>query len=76
MPMNPLLEYAIAAYGGLARWTQLHAIVADVSVNGFLWLLKGRPGALANTQVVAQLQHQQLEIYLCGHEQISFLQTS
>ena len=72
MPMNSLLEYAIAAHGELARWKQLHAIVADVSVDGFLWLLKGRPGALANTQVVAQLQHQQLETYLCGNEQISF----
>lgn len=74
--MNSLLEYAVDAHGGLARWRRLHAFVADVSVQGALWQLKGRPDVLAETRVVTSLCRQSLEIDLkCQDKTILFTPT-
>jgi hypothetical protein len=41
--MNATIEKALAAYGGVERWTSARRIEAEVSVHGLLFTLKGRP---------------------------------
>jgi hypothetical protein len=46
--MNDLLEMAIAAHGGLERWSAVNTIDVDLSITGAIWHVKGRPNVLQN----------------------------
>lgn len=35
--MNDLLTIAVEAHGGLARWSQLKTVKANLSITGALW---------------------------------------
>lgn len=48
---DELLERAIEAHGGLARWQELTRITAALSAGGVLWASRGHPGALDNLMV-------------------------
>ena len=56
--MNDLLETAIEAHGGLARWKELHSVTARLTQGGALWALKGQAGVLDDVVVTASL-HQE-----------------
>ena len=53
--MNDLLKMAVEAHGGLSRWNELATVKANVSVTGVIWHLKGKPDALNNISIEAQL---------------------
>jgi hypothetical protein len=61
---SDLLDFAIEAHGGMIRWRQWNEVAADVSVGGYLWQLKSRPGVLARTSFTASLQEQRADILL------------
>src|SRR5260370_30397683 len=44
--MSDLLELAIEAHGGLARWRALRSIAITLSLTGGLWRLKGYPDGM------------------------------
>ena len=44
--MNNLLESAVAAHGGLDRWTQVKSITVDASITGASWYVKNQGDAL------------------------------
>jgi hypothetical protein len=46
--MNDLLEMAVAAHGGLERWSAVNTIDVDLSITGGIWHVKGRPNVLQN----------------------------
>ena len=46
--MNDLLEQAVAAHGGLERWSAVKSIDVDLSITGAVWYVKGRPDVLQN----------------------------
>jgi hypothetical protein len=46
--MNDLLEMAVAAHGGLERWSAVNTIDVDLSITGAIWYVKGRPNVLQN----------------------------
>jgi len=56
--MNDLLEAALEAHGGLARWNQLESVTAHLIQGGALWALKGQAGVLDDVIVTASL-HQE-----------------
>lgn len=49
--MTDLLDFAIAAHGGWARWQEIKHFDVQASIGGGLWHLKGWPDALAQTRV-------------------------
>lgn len=57
--MTDLLEWAIAAHGGLERWNALRTVSLDLSVGGALWEAKGQPGLFADACYEAELHRQQ-----------------
>lgn len=56
--MNALLESAIAAHGGLARWQALERVAARLHIGGALWDFKGQPGLFADVGFTAPLHGQ------------------
>ena len=44
--MIDLLQLAVDAHCGLARWNQLKTVRASVSVTGVIWQVKGKPDVL------------------------------
>jgi hypothetical protein len=58
--MIELLELAIAAHGGIERWTAIEQITADVSIGGGLWGEKGKAGVLDRVKVEIQRRSQEV----------------
>jgi hypothetical protein len=58
--MNDLLETAIEAHGGLARWNQLDSVTARLIQGGALWTLKSQPGVLDDVVVTAKLHQERV----------------
>jgi hypothetical protein len=56
--MNELLDLAVAAHGGLERWSSYAAAELELSVGGVLWDLKGCAGLFTSATYEADL-HQQ-----------------
>jgi hypothetical protein len=46
--MTDLLDMAVAAHGGLERWSAINTIDVDLSITGAVWYVKGRPNVLQN----------------------------
>jgi hypothetical protein len=46
--MNELLEMAVKAHGGMARWQQVKRIHLQLSITGFLFAVKGLPDGMSN----------------------------
>jgi hypothetical protein len=64
--MNELLEFALEAHGGLARWRELAEIKADLSVTGALWQAKSQLDALKHIRIEASLQQQRMTTHIIG----------
>jgi hypothetical protein len=50
-----LLEVAVEAHGGLARWNELTSVEGKFAIGGAIWGFKGVPDALANITVALDL---------------------
>ena len=44
--MNELLNLAVEAHGGLARWNKLKTVKVAASITGAIWYLKSQGNAL------------------------------
>jgi len=64
--MSDLLDLAIEAHGGLARWNEFQRLTVDVSVGGAVWALKGQPNLFDDNRYEAQTHVQQATIYRVG----------
>jgi hypothetical protein len=64
--MNDLLQLAVDAHGGLARWDQLKRIKASVSITGAVWQVKGRPDVLTDVSIEAELHQERLTTHFNG----------
>jgi len=58
--MNDLLQTAIEAHGGLARWNQLDSVSARLIQGGVLWPFKGQAGVLDDVVVTASLHEERV----------------
>jgi hypothetical protein len=51
-----LLDLAVEAHGGLARWNKVSAVTIEVSITGAIWHLKGQPDVLKDIVMVVDTQ--------------------
>jgi hypothetical protein len=65
--MTDLLEWAIAAHGGLNRWNALRTVSLDLSVGGALWDAKGQTGLFANASYEADIHRQRATLGASEH---------
>lgn len=56
--MNDLLELALTAHGGLARWKSFSRMRAKVAIGGAIWDYKQQPGLLRDVTWEAELHRQ------------------
>jgi hypothetical protein len=64
--MNDLLRLAVDAHGGLARWNRLKTVKASVSITGAIWQVKGKPDALKDISIEAELHKERLMTHFNG----------
>src|ERR1700674_5166457 len=64
--MNDLLQGAVDAHGGLSRWNQLKTVKASLSITGAIWQVKGKPDALKDVSIEAQLHKEKLTTHFNG----------
>ena len=74
--MNDLLENAIAAHGGIDRWSQVTAITVNASVTGALFHVKGKPDALKDVRFEADTKRQRLIMDYVGQDKQSVFEPS
>lgn len=61
-----LLEIAVEAHGGLARWDKVSSITIDVSIGGAIWYVKGQPDVLKDIVMVADTERERVTIRSSG----------
>jgi hypothetical protein len=66
LEMDELLKFALKAYGGLKRWTELTEIKADLSVTGALWQVKNQVDTLKHIRIEADLRQQRMTTHVIG----------
>ncbi len=59
--MSDLVDTAIQAHGGWARWEQLSELRAHANIGGGIWTLKGWPGAYADVQAIVSTRRPHTE---------------
>ena len=64
-----LLEMAVEAHGGLARWTEVSSVTIDVSITGGIWYAKGQPDVLKNVVMVADTKREHVRTSFVGQDQ-------
>jgi len=69
--MNDLLDSAVAAHGGLARWNQARSVSFDASITGAFWHFKGQGDALQDVHLDVDTTHQLVTIELAGQDKRS-----
>ena len=74
--MKDLLESAIAAHGGIDRWSQVTAITVNASVTGALFHVKGKPDALKDVRFEADTKRQLLTMDYVGQDKQSVFEPS
>ena len=74
--MKDLLESAIAAHGGIDRWSQVTAITVNASVTGALFHVKGKPDALKDVRFEADTKRQRLIMDYVGQDKQSVFEPS
>ena len=69
--MNYLLESAVAAHGGLARWNQVKSITVDASITGALWAVKSKGDALKDVRFEVDTTRERLTMDFTGQDKRS-----
>jgi hypothetical protein len=64
--MNDLSSAAVNAQGKLSRWNQLKTVTATLSITDAIWEVKGKPDALEDLSIEAQLQKESLTTHFNG----------
>jgi hypothetical protein len=64
--MSDLLQAAVDAHGGLSRWNLLKTAKASLSITGAIWQLKGKPDALKDVSIEAELHKERLTTHFNG----------
>ena len=63
-----LLDAAIEAHGGLARWNRVSSVTIDVSITGATWHAKGQPDVLKDIMMVADTQRERVTTSFIGQD--------
>ena len=63
-----LLDEAVQAHGGLARWNQVSSVKIDVSITGAIWHVKGQPDVLKDIEMVVDTQRERVTTSFVGQD--------
>lgn len=74
--MNDLLDSAVAAHGGLDRWSQVKSITFDASITGAFWHLKGKGDALRDVRLEVDTTRQLVTTDFVGQDKRSVFEPS
>jgi hypothetical protein len=66
--MNDLLELAVVAHGGLARWEKTKAIKVAASITGAICYVKGKGDFLKNVVLTAETRAERLTVDFPGQD--------
>jgi hypothetical protein len=72
--MPELLEIAVEAHGGLARWNKVSSIKIDVSIGGAIWGAKGQPDVLSDIVMVADTQRELVTTSFVGQDRATIFE--
>jgi hypothetical protein len=64
--INDLLQLAVDAHGGLARWNRLKTAKASVSITGAIWQVKCKPDALKDISIETELHKERVVTHFNG----------
>jgi hypothetical protein len=74
--MNDLLDSAVAAHGGLARWNQVKSITVDASITGALFHAKNQADALKHVHLEVDTTRELVTIDFVGQDKRSVFEPS
>jgi hypothetical protein len=63
-----LLDAAMVAHGGLARWNEVSSVKIDASITGAIWYVKGQPDVLKDIVMVADTQRERVTTSFVGQD--------
>ena len=69
--MNNLLDSAVAAHGGLERWSQVNSITVDASITGAIWNVKNQGDALKDVRFEVDTKRELLTMDFVGQDKRS-----
>lgn len=64
--MTELLEIAIEAHGGLARWDKVNSVQVIASITGAIWYVKRQANVLNDVVIVSENKHERLTMDFPG----------
>jgi len=68
--VNDLLNIAIDAHGGMARWRRISRIRVKGSITGAIWFVKGRGDVLKEVEFVVDTRREHVAIALAGKRMV------
>ena len=72
--MGELLDLAVKAHGGLARWNQVKTIQVAASITGAIWYVKGKPDFLKNVIITAETRQERVTLDFPGQNKRAIFQ--
>jgi hypothetical protein len=69
--MSDLLDIAVEAHGGLARWNEVSSVKIDVSITGAIWYVKGQADVLKDIVMVADTHEERVTTTFVGQDRTS-----
>jgi hypothetical protein len=63
-----LLDAAVEAHGGLARWKEVSSVEIDVSITGAIWDVKGQHDVLKDIVMVADTHQERVMTSFVGQD--------
>jgi hypothetical protein len=66
--MSELLQKAIAAHGGLARWSQIKSVKFAASITGAIWFVKGMGDVLKNVVLTVDTRTERVTVDFPGQD--------
>jgi hypothetical protein len=72
--MGELLDLAVKAHGGLARWNEVNTIQVAASITGAIWHVKGKPDFLKNVVIIAETRRERVTLDFPGQNKRAVFQ--
>jgi len=72
--MGELLDLAVKAHGGLARWNEVTTISVAASITGAIWYVKGKPDFLKNVIITAETRQERVTLDFPGQNKRAIFQ--
>jgi len=74
--MTGLLESAVAAHGGIARWREINTITVAASITGAIWFVKSQGDCLKNVVMTVDTKREKLVTVFPGQDKRSVFEPS